>query len=362
MEFTCRMVSAAADTTDAVRQLDAVFGDAFVRLATAEIDALSGMSGLCIFVTMMHPALLPGEDTRRGSYHKASNIYYVTRRLTYEDWLKPDWSARTLSYAATVKGAINRLAKTRITADERARLLDIADRAAAEAIANAPLKGIALGNVTQTRTAAGEHLGFGFKPPEGFTDTYGMPRPEGWQSENLSFEEVWRIVKSQSAVPTDPEAFKLYRRDDTGLHYYEAWGHEGEITEHRGLCGTEGETIVRAYAGLSAGEKIISRLKAQGRAEGYRAISRSKHRTLVVEIPVDGFGEAGDLDLRHQMEGHFDNRLGWLGSGHCDGGSTGSGTMEIFCIVVDVAIAKAAILKELAALELESDTRLYEMK
>jgi hypothetical protein len=36
------------------------------------------------------------------------------------------------------------------------------------------------------------------------------------------------------------------------------------------------------------------------------------------------------------------------GLGYCDGGSIGSGTMEVFCIVVDRAIAKRVIATILA--------------
>ena len=39
----------------------------------------------------------------------------------------------------------------------------------------------------------------------------------------------------------------------------------------------------------------------------------------------------------------MDEVLGWTGLGHTDGGSIGSGTMEVGCVVVDFEIAKKVI-------------------
>jgi len=44
----------------------------------------------------------------------------------------------------------------------------------------------------------------------------------------------------------------------------------------------------------------------------------------------------------------MDDKLGWLGLGHCDGGSIGSGTMEVFCVVVNYRLAADVIGRELA--------------
>jgi len=53
---------------------------------------------------------------------------------------------------------------------------------------------------------------------------------------------------------------------------------------------------------------------------------------------------------------------GWLGLGHCDGGSSGSGTMEVFCIVVDFALAKAALERELRDSPFAGFGRIYRME
>jgi hypothetical protein len=52
--------------------------------------------------------------------------------------------------------------------------------------------------------------------------------------------------------------------------------------------------------------------------------------------------------------------LGWTGLGHCDGGSIGSGTMEVCCMVVDVDIATRVIESDLKNTEFEDYSRIYE--
>eukprot|EP01033_Poteriospumella_lacustris_P021311 gene21312-15794_t len=75
----------------------------------------------------------------------------------------------------------------------------------------------------------------------------------------------------------------------------------------------------------------------------------SRHKGLILEKPIEGFGSAEDLELRHGLQAFLDEKLGWLGLGHCDGGSTGSGSMEVFCFVVDGALALETLRRELAS-------------
>ncbi|HEY1717808.1 MAG TPA: hypothetical protein VGH42_05860, partial [Verrucomicrobiae bacterium] len=62
------------------------------------------------------------------------------------------------------------------------------------------------------------------------------------------------------------------------------------------------------------------------------------------EYAIEGMGNATDLKKRHGLEERMNETLGWTGLGLCDGGSIGSGTMEVCCYVVDFQIAKDAIL------------------
>jgi hypothetical protein len=80
---------------------------------------------------------------------------------------------------------------------------------------------------------------------------------------------------------------------------------------------------------------------------------------LIVEYPIDGMGSEADLDRRHQLEDGFNELVGWLGLGILDGGSIGSGTMEVALLVVDFGIAKAALEARTVGTELAGFTRIY---
>ena len=53
----------------------------------------------------------------------------------------------------------------------------------------------------------------------------------------------------------------------------------------------------------------------------------------------------------------MDETLGWTGLGHCDGGSIGSDTMEVCCLVVDFDTAAKAIEADLRGTEFADYTR-----
>lgn len=53
------------------------------------------------------------------------------------------------------------------------------------------------------------------------------------------------------------------------------------------------------------------------------------------------------MKLRHELEDFLSERLGWTGLGHCDGGSIGSGTMEVACFVVEKEVSKSVVEKSL---------------
>jgi hypothetical protein len=65
------------------------------------------------------------------------------------------------------------------------------------------------------------------------------------------------------------------------------------------------------------------------------------HDILLVEYPIDGMGTGDDLKKRHRLEDRMNETLGWTGLGMCDGGSIGSGSMEVCNYVVDFEVAKA---------------------
>lgn len=70
-------------------------------------------------------------------------------------------------------------------------------------------------------------------------------------------------------------------------------------------------------------------------------------------------GTKEDLEKRHRLEDRMNETLGWTGLGVSDGGSMGSGSMEVCNFVVDFEIAKALIAKDLAGTEFENYTRIF---
>lgn len=155
---------------------------------------------------------------------------------------------------------------------------------------------------------------------------------------------------------------KLYRRraDDGQLAYHEAWVHDGEVTEHWGIVGDRGETKAhRIKRGQDANE-LVERVLLPARAAGFDEIENDEHRVLLIEYKVDDMGTAKDLEKRHALQERMDDVLGWTGLGHCDGGSIGSGTMEVCCFVVDFEIAQKVIAANLKGTKYADYTRIFD--
>ena len=93
--------------------------------------------------------------------------------------------------------------------------------------------------------------------------------------------------------------------------------------------------------------------------EGFGAVPLEDHAVLIIEYAVDGFGTDKDLDKRHALENRMNELLGWTGLGACDGGSIGSGSMEIVNFVVDYDMAERVIRDDLAGTEFGDFSRIY---
>ena len=87
--------------------------------------------------------------------------------------------------------------------------------------------------------------------------------------------------------------------------------------------------------------------------EGYHEIDDENQIYLEIQYLVRGFGTEQDINKRHRLEDRMNETLGWTGLGHCDGGSIGSGMMEVGCIVVDFDIAERIIKQDLARTEFD---------
>lgn len=77
---------------------------------------------------------------------------------------------------------------------------------------------------------------------------------------------------------------------------------------------------------------------------------------MLIGVP----GTPEDVDKRYELQERMDETLGWTGLGHCDGGSIGSGSMEVCCFVVDFEVAKRVIAEDLKGTEFEDYSRIYD--
>jgi hypothetical protein len=144
---------------------------------------------------------------------------------------------------------------------------------------------------------------------------------------------------------------KLYNTDET-VRYWEAWATPSEVTIHWGILGEIGET---REIPISAGDNpkaIIEREAKKPKKDGFRKLPKSKLQKLVIQYPIDGMGDSRVLDRRIKVEELMNESLGWRGLGHCDGGDIGTGTVNVFCFVVDAKVAAPHIVEELKANEL----------
>jgi hypothetical protein len=140
---------------------------------------------------------------------------------------------------------------------------------------------------------------------------------------------------------------KLYKTVRGRVRYWEAWKRNTKLAVHTGLLGHWGRLDLMAMKRGESENAAIKRYSKAPLAEGYAPIAESEHKMLVVQYRVAGWGSAKDLDARNAVEEILNESLGWTGNGHCDGGDIGSGTINLFCFVVDPALAVKAIARDL---------------
>ena len=156
-------------------------------------------------------------------------------------------------------------------------------------------------------------------------------------------------------------ALKLYKRIDGVLHYWETWDKDDKTgIIHWGIVGEQGQTKEIKSSLFSNFRKEIQKEINKIMQEGYQLIDIDDHFTLMIEYKVDDMGTPADLDKRNKLQERMQETLGWTGLGDCDGGSMGSGTMEVCCFVVDFDVAKTAIEKDLKETVFANFTRIYD--
>jgi hypothetical protein len=153
---------------------------------------------------------------------------------------------------------------------------------------------------------------------------------------------------------------KLYKRVDGRLQYHEAWLDEGIITEHWGTVGDHGSSQEHPAPPHKSEKAALREVLKSALDSGYEPIGDEQTSIVLIEYEIDGFGTPADLEKRHALESRMNETLGWTGVGHCDGGSIGSGSMEVTCVVVDADIAKRVIEDDLKGTEFSDYSRIYQ--
>lgn len=156
---------------------------------------------------------------------------------------------------------------------------------------------------------------------------------------------------------------KLFKKIGDKTFYWETWENEKIHAVHWGQVGKKGETTeYRSYLSGIMPKKVRNLYRAK-LDDGYKELeedaSDENFQVLLIEFKVDGFGSEADLQKRHDLEDRMNETLGWTGLGNCDGGSIGSGTMEVCCFAVDFEIAKKTIEEDLMDTEFSDYTRIY---
>ena len=153
---------------------------------------------------------------------------------------------------------------------------------------------------------------------------------------------------------------KLYKLVDNQLNYWETWDKDDKTAVvHWGIVGHNGQDKEVKSGLFMDFRKTIQKEIAERIKEGYAELDEDKISFLEIEYIIDGFGTEQDLDKRHRLEEKMDEVLGWTGLGHTDGGSIGSGTMEVGCLVVDFEIAKKVIEENLTNTEFANYSRIF---
>ncbi len=144
------------------------------------------------------------------------------------------------------------------------------------------------------------------------------------------------------------DMIKLYKTIDNELHYWETWDNENNsATIHWGKVGLKGESKTVKSGLFSNFRKEVQKEINNRISEGYIQFEDMDLTFIEIIYPIGGMGTEEDLNKRHALENRMNELLGWTGLGHVDGGSIGSGTMEVGCEVIDFKIAKEVIQQDL---------------
>jgi hypothetical protein len=329
MDASVWLMSSTADASDAGWQaVKAVADGLATRLK--ETPPFEMIEGVSIALVLSNPAGGARKTKASARFDRKSGKCYARACANYFAWVGGDWPSRIQDVSAASQEAVRAVSATRITPAERERLLQMIAYAARDAIAEVPTQVTPLGPVTIWSDGCIAYDGSG----------------DGRRLHPHEIED-W-LAHKPPAKPPVPETFKRYRRSERGLEYREAWPDGDVVIEHWGVCGDRGQSRTHPAATPDEQTRLLDALDKQAQADGFKTIAPSRHKGLEIRRRLGPDEALEALDERHALEELLNEELGWLGLGHCDGGSIGSGSVEVFCLVVDYEIARAAVAKALS--------------
>ncbi len=154
---------------------------------------------------------------------------------------------------------------------------------------------------------------------------------------------------------------KLYKEIDGVLNYWETWDKNNSVAIiHWGVVGEKGQSKEIKSGLFSSFRKKVQEEVDMKIKDSFNEMSDKDIHKLIVEYKIEGIGKEIDINKRHKLEVKMNEVLGWTGLGHCDGGSMGSGTMEVCCLVVSFDVAKKVIEVELSNTEFSDYLRIFD--
>lgn len=139
----------------------------------------------------------------------------------------------------------------------------------------------------------------------------------------------------------------LYKCGRAGTRFWQAWTRGAWGVTNEGTLGVRGKVKYLMPKDDKSMAEIIAEAAQKQRAKGYAEIAPEEHFQVVVQYRLETWGSTEDLGKGHKVELLFNECLGWTGNGRCDGNDIGSGSINIFSLVVDPDLAVETMRGEL---------------
>lgn len=153
---------------------------------------------------------------------------------------------------------------------------------------------------------------------------------------------------------------RAYKEVNDDLLYFHIWEtDETNAVFYQGVMGNGGEIEHVSAKTSDALTDIINKKVDELNDTGWSGIDDDEYDVLIIEYKIGEEASEEDLKKQQAVQDKMNEVLGWTGVGWCDGGSIGSGTMEICCFVFDYQLAYDIINEDLNETEFADFSRIY---